>query len=201
MGRTGSLFAYEQEGICGDIVAIAKGLGAGYQPIGAAMVHGKIHEAIKAGSGFFQHGHTYLGHAIACASSLKVQQIIQKEKLLENVVKTGNLLQDTLRSEFGKHEFIGQVRGRGMFIGVEIVKDKATKAAFDPALKINAQVKATAMQNGLCVYGMPGTIDGRNGDHIMFATPFILNEAHVDEIVDKFGKSLTQVFESVAKAA
>lgn len=201
MGRTGSLFAYEQEGIAGDIVAIAKGLGAGYQPIGATMVHGKIHEAIKAGSGFFQHGHTYLGHAIAAASSLTVQKIIEREGLLNNVVKTGKLLQDNLTSSFINHPYIGQVRGRGMFIGVEIVKDRSTKAAFDPSLKINAQVKATALQNGLCVYGMPGTIDGKNGDHIMFATPFIINAAHVDEIIDKFTKSLTQVFESVAKAA
>ncbi len=201
MGRTGTLFAAEQEGITGDIIAIAKGLGAGYQPIGAAMVQGKIHDAIRDGSGFFQHGHTYLGHAIACASSLKVQEIIQRDGLLENVNKTGALLMQELKNNFGNHEFVGDIRGRGMFIGVELVKDKATKAAFDPAEKINAKLKSTAQGKGLCLYGMPGTIDGRNGDHIMFATPFILNEKHVGEIVDKLHQTFSAVFAGVAKAA
>lgn len=201
MGRTGSLFAYEQEGIAGDLVAIAKGLGAGYQPIGAVMVHGKIHEAIKNGSGFFQHGHTYLGHSIACAASLKVQEIIQRDKLLDNVNKTGDLLMKELKNAFSKHEFVGDIRGRGMFIGVEFVKDKATKAAFDSAEKINAKIKSTAQGLGLCVYGMGGTVDGKTGDHVMFATPFIINEKHVAEIVDKFDQSLKSVFASIAKAA
>jgi len=201
MGRTGSLFAAEQEGITGDIIAIAKGLGAGYQPIGAAMVAGKIHEAIKNGSGFFQHGHTYLGHPIACASSLKVQEIIQREKLLDNVQKMSALMMKELNSAFGNHPYIGDIRGRGLFIGLEIVKDKATKSAFDPAEKINGKIKSKAQENGLCIYAMGGTIDGRNGDHLMFAPPFIITQAHVSEMVEILDKSVKQIFANISKAA
>lgn len=201
MGRTGALFAAEQEGITGDIIAIAKGLGAGYQPIGAAMVQGKIHEAIKNGSGFFQHGHTYLGHPIACAASLKVQEIVQREKLLDNVQKMSAKMMSELKNAFGNHQFIGDIRGRGLFIGLELVKDKTSKAAFDPAEKINAKIKSKAQENGLCIYAMGGTIDGKTGDHLMFAPPFIITEAHIDEMVTKLDKSLKEVFANVAKAA
>ena len=202
MGRTGTLFAAEQEGITGDLIAIAKGLGAGYQPIGALMVQNYIHEAIKAGSGFFQHGHTYLGHAVACAASLKVQEIIQRDNILHNVQTTGEALMHALQAEFGHHEFVGQIRGRGMFIGMEFVTNKATKVPFDPVLKVNALIKANALEGGLCVYGMPGTVDGRNGDHIMLATPFIITQQHVDEIVDKLKHALNKTFDFVkAKAA
>lgn len=201
MGRTGKLFACKDEGISGDIIAIAKGLGAGYQPIGAAMVHNKIHDAIKNGSGFFQHGHTYLGHAVACAAALEVQHVIERENLLANVTKIGGELINALKAEFGSHEFVGDIRGRGMFIGVEFVTDKGSKAAFDPALKINAQIKAAAMAEGLCLYGMPGTIDGKNGDHIMFATPFIITSAHVDEIVGKLKLAMDKTFAAVKTKA
>lgn len=201
MGRTGTLFAAEQEGITGDLIAIAKGLGAGYQPIGALMVQGYIHEAIKAGSGFFQHGHTYLGHAVACAASLKVQEIIQRDNILHNVQTTGAALKHALEQEFGNHEFVGQIRGRGMFIGLEFVQDKATKKPFDPSLKLNALIKANSLNEGLCVYGMPGTVDGRNGDHIMFATPFIITQEHVGEIVDKLRHGLNKTFDQIKSKA
>lgn len=194
MGRTGRLFACEDEGISGDIIAIAKGLGAGYQPIGAALVSSKIHDAIRDGSGFFQHGHTYLGHAVACAAALEVQKVIERENLLENVRNVGRQLINALKAEFSGHEFVGDIRGRGMFIGVEFVTDKVRKTAFDPKQKINAAIKANAMKEGLCLYGMPGTIDGKNGDHIMFATPFIINSAHVNEIVEKLGSSMANTF-------
>ncbi len=193
MGRTGTLFAAEQESITGDLIAIAKGLGAGYQPIGAVMVAGKIHEAIKQGSGFFQHGHTYLGHPIACASSLKVQEIIQRDNLLDNVKKMGELLIGNLQSAIGNHPNIGDIRGRGLFIGLEIVKDRATKSAFDPEMKINAKIKARAQENGLCIYAMGGTIDGKNGDHLMLAPPFIITPAHVDKMVTILQKSVKDI--------
>lgn len=201
MGRTGSLFAAEQEGITADLITIAKGLGAGYQPIGATMVSAKIHNAIRDGSGFFQHGHTYLGHPIACASSLKVQEIIQRDHLLNNVQKMGDVLMEALKSEYKNHPYIGDIRGRGLFIGLEIVKDRSSKTAFNPAEKINGKLKSTAQNNGLAIYAMGGTIDGKNGDHIMLAPPFIIEQKHVDEIMDKLNKSVKEVFANIAKAA
>jgi adenosylmethionine-8-amino-7-oxononanoate aminotransferase len=194
MGRTGSLFACDQEGISGDIITIAKGLGAGYQPIGAMLVSGKIYDTISKGSGFFQHGHTYIGHATACAASLQVQKIIQRDGLLDNVVNIGKYLEESLKSRFVNHPHVGDIRGRGLFYGVEIVEDKVSKKPFESSMKINAKLKSFAMQEGLMCYAMGGTIDGKAGDHIMFAPPFIVNKNNIDEALDKFTKALAGVF-------
>jgi adenosylmethionine-8-amino-7-oxononanoate aminotransferase len=196
MGRTGTLFACEQDGITADIISVAKGLGAGYQPIGAMLVSEDIFKAINQGTGFFQHGHTYLGHATACAASLAVQEYIEESNLLENVNKQGDALQERLRAELSSNEFIGDIRGRGLFLGVEIVENQETKAPFDNTLKIHAQIKAEALRNGLMCYPMGGTIDGQRGDHVLFAPPFIINESHIDEIVEKFVKSLDAVLKN-----
>lgn len=202
MGRTGTLFACEQEGITGDIITIAKGLGAGYQPIGAMLVSGKIYDAITKGTGFFQHGHTYMGHATACAASLAAQKFIEKNNILDNVKKQGEYLNKLLNQEFSGHEFVGDIRGRGLFQAVEFVEDKQSKKAFDSALKINAKIKSAAMAEGLMCYPMGGTIDGKNGDHAMFAPPFIFENAHIEEIVSKFSRAVNNVFAGLkAKAA
>ncbi len=193
MGRTGTLFACEHDGITADIITIAKGLGAGYQPVGAMLVSGKIYDAVTAGSGFFQHGHTYIGHALACAASLQVQKIIERDGLLENVKSKGNLLQKTLKERFASNPFVGDIRGRGLFQGVEFVTDKKTKTPFESNQKINVKIKNAAMKEGLMCYAMGGTIDGINGDHIMFAPPFIINEQQVMEIVDKFEIAVNSV--------
>ncbi|MCE8019645.1 aspartate aminotransferase family protein [Halomonas sp. MCCC 1A11036] len=190
MGRTGTLFAAEQEGITADLITIAKGLGAGYQPIGATLVSRRIRDAIASGSGFFQHGHTYIGHATACAAALAVQTTIQQRDLLPRVCELGEGLQRRLTERFGEHPHIGDIRGRGLFQGLELVADRATKTAFDPERKVNARVKQAAMQAGLMCYPMGGTIDGRLGDHILLAPPFILEESHLDEIVDKLDIAL-----------
>lgn len=201
MGRTGTLFACEQEGITADLITIAKGLGGGYQPIGAIMVAKKIFDAIEQGSGFFQHGHTYIGHATACAASLAVQHVIEREHLLANVQKQGDALMQALKAQFGKHEHVGDIRGRGLFIGLELVADRATKAPFATSLKLNAAIKAAAMQEGLMCYGMGGTIDGQNGDHIMLAPPYIMEDRHVAEITDKLSKAMNNVFAKLQKSA
>ncbi|WP_445158067.1 aspartate aminotransferase family protein [Halomonas sp. E14] len=190
MGRTGSLFAAEQEGITADLITIAKGLGAGYQPIGATLVSGRIREAIANGSGFFQHGHTYIGHATACAAALAVQTAIQQRDLLPRVRELGEGLQRRLAERFGEHPHIGDIRGRGLFLGLELVADRATQATFEPERKVHARVKQAAMQAGLMCYPMGGTLDGRQGDHILLAPPFILDESHLDEIVDKLDTAL-----------
>jgi adenosylmethionine-8-amino-7-oxononanoate aminotransferase len=190
MGRTGYLFACEEDGITPDILMIAKGLGAGYQAIGAMLCTDRIYDTILAGSGFFQHGHTYIGHATACAAALAVQQTIRDEDLLSNVRERGEQLRAVLRERFADHPYVGDIRGRGLFVGVELVADRVSKQPFDPALKTHAKVKAQAMQNGVLVYPMGGTIDGRLGDHILLAPPFISSAADIDEIVNRLGPAV-----------
>ncbi|WP_151670973.1 aspartate aminotransferase family protein [Nitrincola schmidtii] len=193
MGRTGALFASAQEEIEPDLICIAKGLGGGYQPIGATLVSDDIITTIKNGSGFFQHGHTYIGHATACAASLAVQHRIESDNLLDNVNIMGQKLHDALVSTLGEHVHVGDIRGRGLFRGVELVEDRDTKAPFDPSLKLHAKIKAAAMQQGLMCYPMGGTLNGKDGDHILLAPPFIINENHIDEIVSKLDLAINQV--------
>ncbi len=190
MGRCGTLWSFEQEGVVPDLVAIAKGLGAGYQPIGAVMVSGTIHDTIVAGSGFFQHGHTYLGHAAACAGALAVQRRLHEDGLLARVQPLGALLERKLRAAFGAHAHVGDIRGRGLFWGLELVADRATKAPFEPALRLHARVKKAALEGGLMCYPMGGTLDGARGDHVLLAPPFIVEERQLDELVQKLGAAL-----------
>ncbi|MCA8271238.1 aspartate aminotransferase family protein [Burkholderia sp. AU30280] len=190
MGRTGYLYACDEDGVAPDLLTIAKGLGAGYQPIGATLVSDRIYRTIVDGSGFFQHGHTYLGHATACAAALEVQRVIAEEKLLDNVKARGEQLRASLREHYGAHPHIGDVRGRGLFVGVELVRDRDSKATFDPALKLHAAVKREAMQRGLMVYPMGGTIDGVHGDHILVAPPFICTAQQIDTIVERLSGAI-----------
>ena len=189
MGRTGSLYAFAQEGIAPDILTIAKGLGAGYQPIGAMLCSGAIYAAIRDGSGFFQHGHTYLGHPVACAAALAVVNAINDRGLLPRVTAQGNKLKQALTAEFGGRDYIGDIRGRGLFIGIELVQDKATKTPFDPELQLHKKLKQAAMSNGLICYPMGGTVDGKQGDHILLAPPFIITDSQLDELIEKLGMS------------
>jgi adenosylmethionine-8-amino-7-oxononanoate aminotransferase len=195
MGRCGTLWAFEQEGIVPDLVAIAKGLGAGYQPIGAVLVAKKISEAIMGGSGFFQHGHTYIGHAAACAGALAVQKRLHEDGVLGRVKPLGESLEKKLRDALADHPHVGDIRGRGLFRGIELVEDRASKKPFDPKLRMNARVKRKAMQAGLMCYPMGGTIDGVQGDHVLLAPPFIVEEAQLDELVDKLASAIATLEE------
>lgn len=190
MGRTGTLHACEQEGIAPDLMAIAKGLGGGYAPIGAMLASGKIVEAVRQGSGVFPHSQTYVGHPLACAAALAVQQVIERDGLLANVRRQGARLEQRLRERFGNHHHVGDIRGRGHFWGVEIVADRASKAPFDPALKLNARIKQAAQERGLLIYPMGGTADGTAGDHVLLAPPFIIDGTTVDTIVERLGDAL-----------
>jgi len=190
MGRTGTLHACEQEGIAPDLMTIAKGLGGGYQPIGAVLVSSKIYDAMKAGSGFFQHGHTYMGHPMAAAAAVAVQETIRRENLLSNVKAMGSLLEERLKARFGNHHHVGDIRGRGLFQAIELVEDRASKRPFDPSRKVNAAIKKEAMARGLMVYPMGGTIDGVTGDHVLLAPPFIVTQEDVDRIVDRLGEAV-----------
>jgi len=190
MGRTGELFACDVDGVTPDLLTIAKGLGAGYQPVGAVLASGAIYQAICDGSGFFQHGHTYMGHPAACAAALAVQTVIRDDDLLANVRAMGAYLAEALDERFGNHHHVGDIRGRGLFRGLELVADRVSKAPFDPALKLHARVKREAMARGLMCYPMGGTIDGRQGDHVLLAPPFIATRSDIDQIVDRLGDAV-----------
>jgi adenosylmethionine-8-amino-7-oxononanoate aminotransferase len=179
-------------------MSIAKGLGAGYQPIGAMLVSGGIYEAVASGSGFFQHGHTYMGHPAACAAGLAVQDVIRNENLLDNVRKQGEALDDALHERFGNHARVGDIRGRGLFRGIELVADRLTKAPLDPALQIHLAIKKEAMARGLMCYPMGGTIDGHRGNHVLIAPPYIVEEKHILELVDKLGDAVDAAVDSAA---
>src|SRR6056300_1638724 len=185
MGRTGTLYACDQDRVRPDIIAIAKGLGAGYQPVGAMLCSKDIYEAIATGSGFFQHGHTYLAHPVACAAAHAVLSKIIETGLPSRAAMMGNRLIQALQSAFGQHPFIGDIRGRGLFIGMEFVADRTHKTPFDPAFGLPRKIKAAAFEAGLLCYPMGGTIDGKNGDHLLLAPPFILEDSHIGEITDK----------------
>ena len=190
MGRTGTLFAYAQEDIVPDMCVVAKGLGGGYQPIGATLVSRKIFDAVQSGSGFFQHGHTYLGHPMACAAALAVQHTIERERLLDNVRMQGDALLTRLRARFANNPHVGDVRGRGLFLGVELVLDRTAKSTFAPALKLYQHIKREAFARGLICYPMGGTVDGRHGDHVLLAPPYIIDSSHCAEITEKLSQAV-----------
>jgi adenosylmethionine-8-amino-7-oxononanoate aminotransferase len=190
MGRTGTLHACTQDGVVPDLMTVAKGLGGGYAPIGATFVAEHVYDAFAKGSGMFQHGHTYVGHPLACAAALAVQRVVREEGLLDNVRARGTQLEQALRARLGDHPQVGDIRGRGLFWGVELVADRATKLPFDPGRRLHADIKSAAMERGLMVYPMGGTIDGRAGDHVLLAPPFICDAAAIDAIVLRLGESI-----------
>ncbi len=199
MGRTGTLHACEQEGVVPDLMTIAKGLGGGYQPVGAVLAQRKIVDAMSKGSGFFQHGHTYLGHPMACAAALAVQQVIRREGLVAKVREDGAAFGAMLADALGGHPHVGDIRGRGFFWGLELVADRTSKAPFDPALKINAAIKKDAMARGLLCYPFGGTVDGRQGDHVLLAPPFIATHADLQEIATRLAASIDAVTSAAAR--
>ncbi len=196
MGRTGTRFAAEQEEVAPDLMFLAKGLGAGYQPIGALLIHRTIVDALEKGSGRFLHGHTYMAHATACAAALAVQQVIERDNLLPKVARQGKLLAQALRSRLGQHPHVGDIRGRGLFLGIEFVKDRESKEAFDPVHRLHQRVKQAAMEQGLLVYPMGGTLDGRRGDHVMLAPPFTLEDGMIEEIAATTAAAIEAALES-----
>jgi adenosylmethionine-8-amino-7-oxononanoate aminotransferase len=197
MGRSGTLYASEQEGVTPDLVAIAKGLGGGYQPIGALLAQKKIVDAMSAGSGFFQHGHTYLGHPVACAAALAVQTVIKRDGLLAQVRHNGLAFENILKQQFKDHPYVGDIRGRGFFWGIELVLDRESKLPFNPTLQLHARIKKTALSNGLLCYPMGGTVDGRKGDHVLLAPPFITTQNELHEIASRLRVAIDQVISEV----
>lgn len=190
MGRTGTTHAWEQEAVSPDIQTIAKGLGGGYQPIGAMLVHGRIAAAVQNGSGAFMHGHTYMGHPVACAAALAVQQVVAEEGLLARCRDMGELLDQRLRARFGNHAHVGDIRGRGLFRAIELVADRTSRQSFDPARSLHAAIKRESFARGLACYPGGGTIDGVHGDHVLLAPPFTVTAGQIDQIVDILGDAI-----------
>src|SRR5688572_8906126 len=193
MGRTGRRYACEDEGIAPDFIALAKGLSAGYLPLGAVLIADKVHKAFEAGSNTVMHSHTFTGHPVACAAGLAVQQEVRERELLANVSRMGAMLKSALSEHFGTHPNVGDIRGRGLFLALELVKDRRTKEPFDASLRIAERIREQAMENGLVVYPMGGVVDGKRGDNVMIAPPFIVEEKHVFELVDKLNRTFDQV--------
>jgi len=199
MGRTGHLFASEADEVVPDIVCVAKGISAGVQPLGAMLCQSRIFQTIENGSGFFQHGHTNLAHPSACAAGCAVLEELQGEpvgsgtNLVESVRQRGAALIENLSQIFGNHPNVGDVRGRGFFVGIELVADRQTKEALDPALKIHARIKKQAFENGLLVYPMGGTVDGQSGDHVLMAPPFISSDDELSAMSELLVRTVNDV--------
>ncbi|WP_395677604.1 aspartate aminotransferase family protein [Inquilinus sp.] len=194
MGRAGTRFAFEQEGITPDIVLLGKALAGGYAPLGAVVVSLAIHAAIRTGTGFFRHGHSFHGHALACAAGLAVQREIERLELYPRIQQAGLALSALLHDAFADHPHVGDIRGRGLMHGIELVADRASKAIFDPARQVSARLSAHAMELGLICYATGGSADGQVGDHVMLMPPFIAEPHHLEELVDKLARALTRTF-------
>jgi adenosylmethionine-8-amino-7-oxononanoate aminotransferase len=190
MGRTGTMHACEQDGIAPDLMTIAKGMGGGFQAIGAVLVGQKVHDPITNGSGLFMHGHTYMAHPVACAAGIAVVKTIKEEGLVERVRVQGAKLRQRMEARFGNHPHVGDVRGRGLFQAIELVEDRGAKESFDPKLMLHDRIKVECMERGLLAYPMPGTIDGKRGNHMILAPPYIVTDADIDTIVDRLGDSV-----------
>jgi adenosylmethionine-8-amino-7-oxononanoate aminotransferase len=197
MGRTGTMFAIEQDGVAPDLIAVGKGLGAGYQPIGAVLVNGAVVERLQRGDGVFPHRHTYTSHPVAAAAALAVLDVMERDDLLAQVKKRGATLRRMLGDVFGGHPHVGDIRGRGLFQALELVRDRVTREPFAPELNLHAAIRRQAMQRGLLVYPKGGTIDGRRGDHVLLAPPFIVSAAQLSEIAARLEEAVNAAIREV----
>jgi adenosylmethionine-8-amino-7-oxononanoate aminotransferase len=195
-GRTGTFLSCEQDGVAPDIVTLGKGLGGGYQPIGAVVCTTAVYEAVAHGSGALKHGQTYNAHPVGCAAALVVQRVIRDEGLLGRVQDSGTRLPALLTERFGDHPNVGDIRGRGLLLAMELVADRSSKAPFEPALAIHERAKADAFERGLLIYPGGGTADGRSGDHILLAPPYDVTDNELDMIVDLLADTIDAVLPS-----
>lgn len=193
VGRTGTYHAFEQEGITPDILTLAKGLGGGYQPIAAVLCSDKLVDTIVNGSGAFQHGHTYVGHPVACAAALAVQNIIQRDQLVQRSAELGTYLDQLLRERFQDHEHVADIRGRGLFRAIELVASRGPDTPFDPGLQLHARIKRQALERGLLCYPGGGTIDGTRGDHVLLAPPYITDKEELEFAVEALDSTINAV--------
>lgn len=199
MGRTGTLHAWQAEGVVPDIQTMGKGLAGGYQPVAALLISHRVVNALLNGCGQFIHGQTYQGMPVQAAAALEVQRIVREDKLMINVKKQGAYLEKLLRSALGGHPNVGDIRGKGLFWGIEFVKDKTTKAPFDPKLSVAQKVHDLAISApyNMTVYHGAGTVDGTSGDHILLAPAYTVTSEDVKHIVQVLSAVVHQVFKKV----
>jgi adenosylmethionine-8-amino-7-oxononanoate aminotransferase len=184
-GRCGTWRALEHDGIVPDVLAIGKGLAGGYIPLAATVVRESVAEAIVAAQGTILTGHTYSGHTAACAAGLAVQRIIERESLVARVRARGDTLQRELRQALARFEEVGDVRGRGYLIGIELVRDRATKEPFPAERGLSQAIGRRAFEEGLIVYPCAGNVGGVKGDTIIIAPPYNASEAELAELIEK----------------
>ncbi|KAI3323644.1 PLP-dependent transferase [Xylariaceae sp. AK1471] len=196
-GRVGSFFAFEQEGVgvYPDLLTLGKGLGGGYAPIAGVLAHEKIIEVLQRGSGMFNHSHTYQAHGVSCAAALAVQRIIRRDGLVARAKQKGEWLENALKESLGRRAHVGDIRGRGLFWGIEFVSDRAIKATFDPAVRFTHRMVEEALRRGLSVYPGAGTVDGIHGDHIIVAPPYNVSDEELEELM----RLLTQTYDAVER--
>ncbi|HEY7006384.1 MAG TPA: aspartate aminotransferase family protein, partial [Sphingomicrobium sp.] len=192
-GRTGTFLSCEQDGVVPDIATLGKGLGAGYQPIGAVVCTSAVYDAVAEGSGALMHGQTYNAHPVGCAAALAVQRVVRDEGLLGSVREAGSAMMALLNARFGNHPYVGDIRGRGLLLAMELVADRETKAPFDVALALHQRAKSEAFARGLLIYPGGGTADGRSGDHILLAPPYNVSDDQLSMIVDLLAETLDAV--------
>lgn len=188
-GRTGTWCALEKDGVKPDIMSVAKGLAAGYLPLGAAVYSTRVAEVI----GVPQTGHTFTGHTACCAAGVAVQKIVAREKLVERVAANAGTFRHMLSEALSGIDAVGDIRGRGYFLAAELVQDQTTKKPFDADLKLALHIKAQALENGLICYPVGGNVDGLNGDVVILAPPYNATDAELVEIVEKTARSINQV--------
>ncbi|KAL5002502.1 pyridoxal phosphate-dependent transferase [Aspergillus recurvatus] len=200
MGRCGTQHAWEQEDVIPDLQTIGKALGGGYAPVSGLLISDKVVQAIDKGTGAFRHGQTYQGHPISCAAALAVQRVIAEEELLDNVKVMGGYLGERLRSTLKGMQYVGDIRGKGLFWGIEFVKDKTTKEPFSPETALAFKIQETGMKPvfGISLYAGMGTVDGTRGDHIILAPAYNTTKAEIDIIVDTTAKVLNEVFAQIS---
>jgi len=201
MGRTGTMYACAEENVAPDLITVAKGLGAGYQPIGGVLASRRVYDAVANGSGMLRHGHTYMGHTMACAAALAVQRVIREENLLDNVQRQGRRLRAALEERLGNHHHVGDIRGRGLLVGIELVSDRSSKAPFDPRHRLHHRVLQEGMRQGFISYPSGGCVDGQRGDHVLLAPPFNVDAAQIDEIADRVGAAIDGALASLPRDA
>jgi adenosylmethionine-8-amino-7-oxononanoate aminotransferase len=193
MGRTGTFFAFEQEGIQPDIVTIGKGLGGGYSPIAAMLINSTIVDTLRKGTSAFNHGQTYQAHPVSCATALRVQTILRRDDLLERVRYLGSMLKHLLSTTFSGCDYVGDIRGRGLFWSLEFMEDKAQKCPFPREFHFGPRVQLAAFNMGVAIYPGSGTIDGLNGDHVIFAPPYTTTEEELEVAVATVKKAYDEV--------
>jgi adenosylmethionine-8-amino-7-oxononanoate aminotransferase len=195
MGRTGTRYAFTEDGVCPDLVMIGKALAGGYAPLGAVLVSADIHDAIRDRTGFFWHGHSFHGHTLACTAALAVQHEIRDRDLYPNIRAAGEHLDWLLHERFAEHPHVGDIRGRGLMQGIEIVADRPTKRNFEASRQIHARLTRHALDLGLICYASGPSPESGVGDHVLLMPPYIVEPHHIEEIVDKLGQALDRALE------